>query len=247
MEEIKEINEQSIIRFSDAPWYIKTENTVDICGLGSIGSWLSLLIARLGIFHTITLIDDDRVQEINLAGQLFKKNDIDKYKIISCKDTIESFRNNSHTNIVVNDTRILEGYDFSTDVVICCFDNMEARKNAFNSWKKGIEPIALTGTTRVLDLFIDGRLNAEQFEIFFIPRGDEERIKEYEEKYLFDDASIQDLPCSFKYTSHFAAGIAYNIVKGLNNHITNLKAGEEVRDVPFRYFEFGPLFTSEIK
>lgn len=227
MTETVDVNiEQVHRRFSDAPWFKKYDQYITIGGIGSIGSWTSLFLARAG-FPKMVIFEDDHVDEINLAGQLYKNNDVGRSKIDSIRTILYEF---SSSTIQVMGR--YESNSLSTEIMIASFDNMIARKSMFTNWRKNPKRL----------LFIDGRLTAEQFEIFFITPDREEAYL----AHLYEESEVEDLPCSFKYTSHFSALIAGNIVKGLTNFITNLEAKDEIRDVPFHYSEFGALFTSEI-
>lgn len=252
MEGIIQQIDQSKVRFSDAPWYKPNDSSLEISifGLGSIGSWTSLLISKLGIFKSIFLDDLDNVNEVNLAGQLYFSDSIGIDKVTAIYKVLRIFGEKNTINTYTDDILSGDVDDLILPISISAFDNMAARKYLFEKWINNISldyysDIYLKnikGDLITPKIFIDGRLNAEQFEIFFVTP---DKIEDYR-KYLFDDKDVLDLPCSFKYTSHFAAGIAYNIVKGLTNYLTNIYMDEEVRDVPFRYFEFGPLFLNEL-
>ena len=78
------------------------------------------------------------------------------------------------------------------------------------------------------ELFIDGRMTAEYFEVYAVQKGMEE---EYE-KYMFPSSEASVLPCSFKATTHNAMGIAYVMTGVLNNYLCEDPSG--LRGVPFR-------------
>jgi hypothetical protein len=105
-------------------------------------------------------------------------------------------------------------------IMFSCFDNMQARKDMFANWRSD------SGR----ELFIDGRMTAETGEIYFITKGREEAY----EKTLFNDDEVEDLPCSFKATSHNGAMIASQMVSGLNNYLANKSLEIDIRDVPFK-------------
>lgn len=51
-----------------------------IIGAGGIGTWMSLFLTQIGV-GKITLIDNDSIEDTNLARQvLFDENDIGKIK-----------------------------------------------------------------------------------------------------------------------------------------------------------------------
>ena len=222
-------------RFSDAPWMKNIqEQIVVIGGAGGIGSWLTLLLSRMG--PEIVVYDFDKIEEHNIGGQWFKKGDIGSTKVSALRNNVRDFSNIdvSAMNEKVTDETLVSAYCFSA------FDNMEARKDLFNAWKKANKdnPNAL---------FIDGRLAAEQWEIYCI-RNTPEDIAYYENpEILFEDSEIPDAPCTMKQTSHFAAQIASFMSEFFTNHLTNVNSGELERRLPKKVSYIGQLniFKSE--
>lgn len=92
-------------------------------------------------------------------------------------------------------------------------------------------------TKKVMPIFIDGRLTAEQMQIFCVTPDKIEKYKEH----LFDDSEVPDAPCTLKQTSHAAAMIASHMVGFFTNHLTNIKTGEDERAVPFYWEYFIPI------
>jgi len=209
-------------RFRDALWFNKIDGysiPIIIGGVGGIGSWLTLLLSRVVNSDTpIIIYDMDSVEEINLAGQLYKITDIGKSKVHSVKLSIIAEGKYGSSSLV-------------SPVMFSAFDNMTARRIMFDNWKKETE-------TYKDSLFVDGRLLAEQMQVFFVTP---ERIPLYE-KHLFSDADVPDLSCSYKQTSHFAAAIAAKMVQGFTNWFV-----QETSELPFFYEEIGNLFLSTTK
>lgn len=223
-------------RFKGAPWFPTEEIQCIVGGSGGIGSWLTLMLAR-ATFHPV-IYDFDHVEEHNMGGQLFPKRLIGKSKVEALQEIVRDF---TEAEIVAN----LEKYTEETmshNYVFSAFDNMEARKSMFSSWKEfvkqwqddvkdGSEDISST------PIFIDGRLRAEQIQIFCVTPDDIERYEEH----LFDDSEVEDAPCTLKQTSHSAAMIASHMVGFFTNHMTNLAEKEKDRNVPFRWEYFIPI------
>ena len=77
---------ESTIRFSSAEWFQNVENqTVMLAGLGGIGSWTALFLSRLNL-NGLCLIDYDKIDRLNLAGQFYKTNDVDRPKVYALRD-----------------------------------------------------------------------------------------------------------------------------------------------------------------
>ena len=230
-------------RFKDAPWFPKEETNVIVGGAGGIGSWLTLMLSRAGFYPIV--YDFDRLEEHNLAGQLYTKLDAEAnvLKVDALKGLCKHF---ADTDITVMGEKYTKD-SMSHHYVFSAFDNMQARKDMFNSWKeyvkewKEFQDIAVmseeTNINITEPIFIDGRLTAEQMQIFCVTP---DKIEEYE-KHLFDDTEVQDAPCTMKQTSHSAAMIASHMVGFFTNHMTNNAVEEKDRTVPFFWEYFIPI------
>lgn len=229
-------------RFKDAPWYMGTQvsgnRAVMLGGAGGIGSWTALLLARAGFFPLI--YDFDKLEEHNLGGQIFSKQSVGKPKVVALVDLIKDL---CDEEVIGLEQKIDEG-SYTHIHCIAAFDNMVARRDMFTTWKKqyGSNPQAI---------FIDGRLNAEQMQIFCIKGGSTSEIighqDLYEKDHLFNDSEVEDAPCTMKQTSHAAAMIAAYIVGFFTNHIANIVDGDDGRTIPFKMEYFIPLNLFEVE
>ena len=210
-------------RFKDAPWFPQEGESVFIGGSGGIGSWLAFLLTRANF--KVYLQDFDLIETHNTGGQMFKHNSIGEYKVDAVANIVKEF---SGDLISTSISAIGELTTPSHIFTFAAFDNMEARKQLFNIWKKSILGSMVT------PIFIDGRLEPEQLQIFCVTP---ENMEEYEREHLFDDNLVPELSCTFKQTSHTAAMIASHMVGFFTNHITNIYQREKLRLVP-KYFEY---------
>ena len=100
--------------------------TVAVCGLGGLGSNISISLARTGIGKLI-LIDFDRVDITNLNRQQYKANQIGRYKTDALKENLKEIAPyielESHTAYIDEGNAI----DLLKDADIICeaFDNAE--------------------------------------------------------------------------------------------------------------------------
>ena len=218
-------------RFKDALWANQQRNIL-LCGAGGISSWTALFLARSNN-HEITVIDFDEVENINLAGQFFQESDIGTSKMNALAKNVNMFTN-PPIKFKRYQKKVQEIFHTAMpfEYVITGFDNMEARKFMYEKWKQ----------LETRKLFVDGRLLAEQFEIYFVTP---DREQMYEET-LFDDKPGDEASCTYKSTSHFAAMCGAKIVQGLNAYLANEAYKDDMATLPFKYYEFGPTFTQEI-
>lgn len=219
-------NEQTL-RFSSADWFERIkEQEVVLAGLGGIGSWCALLLSRLDIKY-LTMYDDDFVDSVNLAGQFYRKSQIKAYKAQAISTAIKEYSSYYSCNVC---TRKFESTSLASKIMICGFDNMEARKVFYFRWAAYLDQHPSEAKEC---LFIDGRLSADTFQVLCIKGDDEYNMKRYEEKFLFNDSEADETICSFKQTSFMANMIASYMVNLFVNFISNLSNPDIEKSIPF--------------
>lgn len=225
-------NDARFSRFKDAPWFGGHEGVV-VGGAGGIGSWLTLLLSRAGFKPVV--YDFDTFELHNMGGQLCGTMDVGKTKVIVLQEVVRRFTGD---NLTIFNEPFTYDDGMAAETMFSAFDNMEARKSMFNVWKRNAEDCRRDSYNTSHFLFIDGRLTMEQLQIFCVTPANAEK---YEKEYLFDDSEVEDTPCTAKQTSHSAAMIASHMVGFYTNHITNVRAGSPVRNVPFFWEYFIPV------
>lgn len=220
--------DEYIARYSNAPWLeIAKSDIITIAGIGGIGSHTTFLLSRTGGNH-LRLYDSDIIESHNLSGQLFSKDLVGTHKVYAMTNFIRKFSNTyNYTANISNFTK-----DSPIDkIAICGFDNMESRKIFYKSWKKHKQQE--TPESQKGCLFIDGRLTADEFQIYCIVGNDTYNMKRYEEEFLFDSSEVENLPCSFKQTTYLASMIGSFITNLYINHCMNRVDGSKEIPLPF--------------
>jgi molybdopterin/thiamine biosynthesis adenylyltransferase len=227
-------------RVKGASWFPSLyKRDVMILGQGGIGSWLSLLLARAGCnLHTF---DMDTFEAHNMTGQFVTDGHIGTNKAKAVADMVGQF--SPCTSINTYGEYTLQSV--TNDIVVCGFDNMRARKIAFEKWRALRSEVMqgdFDGEFSLKDMFFqDGRLLAEQLQILNIPGDRDDLVEQYEEEYLFEDSEVEEADCTFKQTSHVAAIIAGMMVGFLTNWAINVEKGKIARQVPFFHQYIVPL------
>lgn len=211
-------------RFKDLEWYGNPEDII-VGGAGGIGSWLILFLSRIG--HNLYVFDFDTIDGTNFGGQLYPTSHLGKGKVESIKQTVRNF---CGEDLVESMGKYDEG-SMVSEIMFSSFDNMEARKTMFDKWK----------TLPEKRVFIDGRMQAEYFEVYAVTP---DRVEEYEAT-LFHDDEVEDLPCSAKSTTHCGAMCASTMVSMFNNFITN--EIDNSRELPFKYSISLQLFMVDME
>lgn len=222
------LQDETTIRFSSAIWYEAIQSkTIILAGVGGIGSWAALLLARLRPL-ALFIYDPDTVDATNISGQLYSSVDIDEPKVRAMNNMAHNFAN--YYAIYALEERFTE-HCTPNDIMICGFDNMEARTTFFRAWKTHVE--SKPESERANCLFIDGRLAAEEFQVLCIKGDDIYNINRYETEFLFSDEEAEETICSYKQTSFMANMIASVMVNMFVNFVANQCNPIIDRDLPF--------------
>ena len=163
-----------------------------------------------------------------MSGQLYGQTDVGNYKSTALATMIKNYAN--YNNIVALNDRF-EADSEATDIMICGFDNMAARRLFFNKWVHHVQ--SKPEEERKNCLFIDGRLAAEEFQVLCIKGNDEYNINRYSNEYLFSDAEADETICSYKQTTFCANMIASYMVNLFVNFCANQCEPLIDRDLPF--------------
>ena len=226
-------------RIKEAPWRLQEPVDVILGGAGGISSWVALFLSRVNVDSLIHLhiYDFDKVEIHNVGGQLFSPTQVNKPKVSAVQTNVE-YLCGSTSNLYTYNEPYTEK-TLASSIVIGGFDNMEARKILFLNWEKEVTALKTTEhPPKYSPLLIDGRLTAEQIQIFCVTP---ENSKRYQKDFLFSDKSVADTPCTFKQTSHVAAMMGSLITNFFLSHINNCNEGIVSRDIPFFYEYFMPI------
>lgn len=229
-------------RFSGTEWYNEIQRQrIIVGGCGGIGSNLLFQLARM-VPANITIYDDDNVEIVNMAGQLFSYNDVGKAKVTAMADMISAYTSMRQVNA------IKEKFTADTeagDIMLCGFDNMRARRTFFESWLRHLE--GKTEEERAKCLFMDGRLDINTLQILCVRGDDSYNISRYTSSFLFLDSEAEETICSMKQTTYLACMIGSLMVNLFTNFVANLLNPVIPYDMPFftEYDAQNMLFKTE--
>lgn len=220
--------DEATSRFSSAIWYENIQKkTVILAGIGGIGSYVGFLLARMKP-ASMFIYDDDVVEAVNMSGQLYGQSDLGRSKVSALAEMIRNYA--GYSSVFAISERFTDESEAS-DIMICGFDNMTARKLFFNKWLSHVQ--SKSEEERKNCLFIDGRLAAEEFQVLCIKGDDEYNINRYNNEFLFSDKEADETICSYKQTTFCANMIASYMVNLFVNFCANQCEPVIDRDLPF--------------
>jgi molybdopterin/thiamine biosynthesis adenylyltransferase len=213
-------------RQKDFSWF--KQQQILIVGAGGIGGFTALALARIN--HRLHIFDMDIVEAHNIAaGQFFTTDNIGSRKTQALRGNIIRFSNNF-------DISTYGEYDedsLTMPNTILAVDNMKVRKIAVEKWAK--QYLIDGDPEETHPILTDGRLEGEQGIIYTL--RSQEDVNRWMAEWFPDD-EIEDGACTMRATSYNAMMIAANITAIFNNHIANIVAGDDIREVPFK-LEYG--------
>ena len=234
--------DESTTRFSGAEWFNEIQKArIIVAGIGGIGSNVAFQLARM-IPANLTLYDDDIVEMVNMAGQLFSINDIGKSKVNAIADMIYNYT--SMRQVWTVQSKFTSDME-PGDIMICGFDNMRARATFFSSWVGHIKD--KTEEERKKCLYLDGRLSIDTLQILCITGDDQYNIDRYKKEFLFSDSMADATVCSMKQTTYLACMIGSLMTNLFTNFIANILNPVIPYDLPFftEYDAQNMLFKTE--
>lgn len=220
--------DEATSRFSSAIWYENIQKkTIILAGVGGIGSYVGFLLARMKP-ASMFIYDNDIVEAVNMSGQLYGQSDLGRPKVSALTEMIRNYA--GYSSVFAISERFTTESEAS-DIMICGFDNMAARRLFFNKWVNHVQ--SKPEKERKNCLFIDGRLAAEEFQVLCIKGDDEYNINRYNNEFLFSDTEADATVCSYKQTTFCANMIASYMVNLFVNFCANQCEPLIDRDLPF--------------
>lgn len=194
-----------------------------VVGAGTIGSWTTLGLAKMGVKH-IEVFDNDRVEWHNLPNQIYEVPDIGHEKVSALKNYIESLYDLDIIGRCINLTNesiidISEPF-----IVISAVDSMESRKVIFDKFKDNYR----------CKFLIDGRVGRDFCMVYTVNMRLFTHPSRYEYTLHDDDMSFiqneeirtrfAEVPC----TEGAVIDLSFLVSSAVLNRMRNVLSGKQV-------------------
>ena len=177
---------------------------IKVFGVGSVGSYVTKLLAKVG-FNKIEVYDMDIVEEENLSAQAFDFRHLKKTKVDAMKEIVKECAGidiKTHHGQITKDTPI-EG---EPNTIYCCFfDSFEARQLVFDF----IKPLPT--------IFVDARIGGYNMRHYFVECSNQKDKEDYES--TLNTGASSELGCGEKANAMINMQIAGKIVANIVNFI----------------------------
>ena len=161
-------------------------NKIMVVGAGSLGSFTTLHIAEMAGFlpYRLSVCDHDKVERHNLFNQLYRESDIGRYKVDALLDIIRYL-----TGIMIKPHPFKVGrpplWADLHGIVIVLVDNMEARKEIFESCMNQAD----------IPFYIEARSGLEGALVYAFDPRDPDFTERYQKTLYTTESAIQ-APCA---------------------------------------------------
>lgn len=168
------------------------ETPIVIVGVGGLGSWAAMGLARVGA-QRLTLVDPDTVSEANIGPQLYTPDMIGGYKVHALAEQLEALGTEAIVaRILLRITSAvgLPEQPCGRSVVLSLPDSMSARSDVYESARE-----------RGYRWLLDGRMGRRDYRVYVCDLSDETDRTRYE-RTLYTDSQAAELPCTERATAY---------------------------------------------
>lgn len=183
----------------------KFKTPITIIGAGATGSYITMLLAKMGC-RDITVYDDDEVETHNLPNQIFRLQDVGKKKVHALAEMVKEATGTSINPIPKKFTGgLLKG------IVFALTDTMKSRKQI---WDKSVK------YQLSVELLIETRMAAEGGKIYAVKPLIPAHVEAYE-KTLYSDEESEESACTNRAIAPTVGTIAGIAVSNMLNFVNN--------------------------
>ena len=186
------------------------QRKVTVIGVGAIGRQVALQLAAMGVQY-LQLVDDDKVEESNIASQGYYEKDLGLGKAHSTGQVCKAINEKMVVEIVPR--KFGDAIEFG-ETVFCCVDSITARRQIWESVKIGVE------------FFCDGRMAAESLRILTAYDADS---RKYYPTTLFSQDEAHRGSCTAKTTIYCANVIAGIMVAQFAKYLRQLLIDPDIQ------------------
>lgn len=148
---------------------------VHVIGAGATGSWLTLMLVKMGI-KDITVWDFDTIEPHNLPNQAFFAKQVNYHKVSALNELAEQILNKKA--ILNCKIEKVDGSQYLSGIVFLLTDTMSSRKEI---WEKAIK------FKPNVKLLIETRMDFNGGRIYTIEPCNLQHIQQYEKEFYTDE------------------------------------------------------------
>jgi molybdopterin/thiamine biosynthesis adenylyltransferase len=177
---------------------------IGIIGTGAIGSFVAMALSKMG-FKNIVTWDHDKIEEHNIANQMFPVDSVGMRKSLATRAMVKQFSGEDIITIATKTTGIKAKeymYTFhpmKMPIIILAVDSLDTRKEI-------VEAIHSQGNIRI----IDARMGATTYRVMTFFTGYNEDMARYRATLVPDADAVQER-CGQKSIIYTVLGVAAEV------------------------------------
>jgi len=179
------------------------ELKVMVVGCGAVGSWATLILAKMGV-RQFALYDFDRVEDVNVSVQAFGALSIGDSKVQALKDLIVRDAECAEEEVIASPRKFTAEMAMDVDVCVASMDNLKGRQEVWEAMKGRA------------GLFVDPRMGGQFLEVHAVERGDKEAEEQYRKVIYPVSEVFSEEACAARavaYTAAMAGAQVANVIR----------------------------------
>ncbi len=184
-----------------------------VIGIGGIGSWVTLALAKMGCTR-IFVIDPDIIEDHNIATQFYKEKQKGETKVKALIENVKEFtgieiKGNTAKWEKVFGNQVVKDH-LSDYVIISALDSMRERKALFRYFEENGFP----------NLYVDARMGGELLRVFTVLKHNLESYTAYRKKMEDKKLKVYKERCTERaivYNTFLSGAVITNIIKKFAN------------------------------
>jgi molybdopterin/thiamine biosynthesis adenylyltransferase len=192
----------------------KFNKPVHIVGVGATGSWVAIMLAKLGVSE-IHCWDFDELENHNLCNQAYMIEQEGAFKVDAIDEMCE---NMADINVITHNKRV-DGQTPLSGIVFILTDTMHSRKDIWEGACK-FKPS--------VDLVIETRMGLDMCRIYNVNPTNMDEVEAYEKTFCSDEVAEVSACGTSKSIVTSAVTTASIAVRQMLNHINKLPLPNEI-------------------
>lgn len=207
----------------------KFDTPITVIGAGATGSWLVMMLAKLGIVD-VTVYDFDKIEEHNIPNQLYGIENIGRLKVQALQEDIDTA-----TGTMINVSTQRFDRQRLNGIVFCMVDSMTTRKAI---WESGVK------YKTAVKHYIEPRMGLDMCRVYNVDPMNPTQIARYEATLYGDDVAEELSACG---NSMSVVTSAVATASWCVRQLIEIAAGNEVSNEILVDFKYNNIFPYQWK
>ena len=186
---------------------------IGIIGVGAIGSMVAMALTKMGFKHLV-MWDPDKIEEHNIANQMYPVESVGKRKAIAARELVKQFSGETVISLATPATGkktldyLRSAYPDKAQMVIFAVDSLDVRKKLADELVKGWDVSV-----------VDARMGAKTYRVLAFNTSEAQQVTDYLRTLVPDADAVQE-PCGQKSIIYTVLGVAAEVCSFVHKIVT---------------------------